>query len=214
MIFNINKPVGWTSFDVVKKVRGITGEKRVGHGGTLDPFAEGVLVVGTGKDTKKLAHVTSSDKSYIFTIKLGSTTNTLDTEGYVVEKKPIPYLNDTKIISVINEFLGDSLQKPPMFSAKKINGKKLYEYARKNIKVERNPVNITIREFSLISYELPHITLDVTVSKGTYIRVLGKDLAEKLGTVGYLNKLVRTRVSQYLLKDSITITEFEKKWKS
>ena len=213
MILNINKPVGWSSFDVVKKIRGITGEKKVGHGGTLDPFAEGVLILGTGKDTKKLAEITSSDKSYIFTLNLGLTTNTLDTEGKIIEKKNIPDLNKTEIINNVNSFLGERLQTPPMFSAKKVNGKKLYELARKDIIIERKPIKINIKEFSLISYNLPNLILSVTVSKGTYIRVLGKDLAEKLGTVGYLTKLVRTRVSKYLLNDSITIDTFEKKWK-
>ena len=214
MILNINKPVGWSSYDVVKKIRGITGEKKVGHGGTLDPFAEGVLILGTGNDTKKLTDVTSSDKSYIFTLKLGSITNTLDTEGVVIEKKDIPILNKSKIISTIDSFLGETLQIPPMFSAKKINGKKLYELARKNINIERNPVLINIKKISYISYKSPYLTISVTSSKGTYIRVLGKDLAEKLGTVGHLCKLVRTRVSSYLLKDSLTIDVFEKKWKS
>lgn len=214
MILNINKPVGWSSFDVVKKIRGITGEKKVGHGGTLDPFAEGVLILGTGKDTKKLSSLTSSDKSYIFTLNLGSTTDTLDTEGTITEKQVIPTLSKSKVIDKINSFCGESFQTPPMFSAKKVNGKKLYELARKNINIKREPVKITIKEFSLISYNLPNLILSVTVSKGTYIRVLGKDLAERLGTIGYLTKLVRTRVSTYLLSDSLTIDAFEKKWKS
>jgi tRNA pseudouridine55 synthase len=213
MIVNINKPVGWSSFDVVKKIRGITGEKKVGHGGSLDPFAEGVLILGTGKDTKELAEITSSDKSYIFTLNLGITTNTLDTEGEIIKKKNIPDLNETEILNNVNSFLGEGLQTPPMFSAKKVNGKKLYELARKDIIIERKPIKIDIKEFSLISYNFPNLILSVTVSKGTYIRVLGKDLAEKLGTVGYLTKLVRTRVSKYLLSDSITIDAFEKKWK-
>ena len=123
-----DRPVGWTSFDVVKKIRFITKEKKVGHGGTLDPFAEGVLVIATGKDTKQLTEITGTDKSYIATIKLGEITNTLDTEGIIMEKKEIPSLNDDKIIKVLNTFLGETWQIPPMFSAKKIGGKRLYEF--------------------------------------------------------------------------------------
>lgn len=214
MILNINKPIGWSSFDVVKKIRGITQFKKVGHAGTLDPFAEGVLVIGTGKDTKKLSDITSAEKSYVFTLHLGITTNTLDPEGEIIQKKEIPILNVEKIIYCINSFIGESFQTPPMFSAKKVNGKKLYELARQNIKIKRDPVKINIKEFSLISYELPKLTFSVTVSKGTYIRVLGKNLAEKLGTVGYLTKLKRTRVSNFFISESLSINAFEKQWKS
>ena len=117
--------------------RFITKEKKVGHGGTLDPFAEGVLIIATGKDTKQLTEVTGTDKSYIATIRLGEITNTLDTEGVVTEKKDVPSLNDDKIVKVLHTFLGETKQIPPMFSAKKIGGKKLYELARNNIEVER-----------------------------------------------------------------------------
>jgi len=213
MVLNINKPIGWTSFDVVKKIRFITKEKKVGHGGTLDPFADGVLIVATGRDTKQLTEITGTDKSYIATIRLGEITNTLDTEGFVTEKKNIPSFNDDKILKVLNTFLGETKQIPPMFSAKKIKGKKLYELARKNIEVERMPVLINIKKISLLSFEAKNITFSVTSSKGTYIRVLGKDIAEKLGTLGYLTSLKRTKVGSFSVADSTSIEEFEEKWK-
>lgn len=213
MILNINKPVGWTSFDVVKKIRFITKEKKVGHGGTLDPFAEGVLVIATGKDTKQLTEITGTDKSYIATIKLGEITNTLDTEGIIMEKKEIPSLNDDKIIKVLNTFLGATWQIPPMFSAKKIGGKRLYELARKNIEVKRESVLVDIKQIALLDYSTEKISFSVTSSKGTYIRVLGKDIAEKLGTVGYLKSLKRIKVGSFTITDSKSLNEFEEKWK-
>ena len=149
MILNLHKPVGWTSFDVVKKVRSVIKEKKVGHGGTLDPFAEGVLIIGTGKDTKKLTSITSADKTYIARLCLGEITDTLDTEGQVIEAKPVPEINTDDIHKVLDSFLGTSCQIPPMFSAKKVNGQRLYKLARKNIEVKREPVQINIKSIDL-----------------------------------------------------------------
>ena len=213
MILNITKPVGWTSFDVVKKVKGILKEKKVGHGGTLDPFAEGVLVIATGKDTKKLTGISSSEKSYEATIKLGESTKTLDTEGEISITKEIPSFDEKKIKSILNSFLGETNQVPPMFSAKKINGQRLYKLARKNIEIKRDPVKINIKEISLLSFTKKTISILVTCSKGTYIRVLGKDIAEKLNTVGYLTYLNRTRVGDFLINDSVTLAQLEQEWK-
>ena len=214
MILNIYKPKGITSFGVVKKIRKIISEKKVGHGGTLDPFAEGVLIVGTGKDTKKLKNITDSDKSYTASIKLGQITDTLDPEGVVTKKKKIPKLNDSKINKILNSFLGTSMQTPPMFSAKKIGGVKLYELARKNIIIDREKAQINISDISLINFNETKITFSVVCSKGTYIRVLGKEIAEKLGTVGYLDSLIRTRVGEYFIDDSVSLDQFELSWKS
>jgi tRNA pseudouridine55 synthase len=214
MILNLNKPIGWTSFDVVKKIRGIVKEKKVGHGGTLDPFAEGVLILGTSKDTKNLTAITQMDKEYETVIKIGETTGTLDTESEVTLRKDIPVLNRTLIKDILESFLGKTLQTPPMFSAKKVNGKKLYTLARKNIVIERDPVEINIKKISLLSFTKDSISISVTCSKGTYIRVLGKDIAERLNTVGYLTSLTRTRVGSYLIKDSLSIEQLEDKWKS
>ena len=214
MILNIYKSRGMTSFSVVRSIRYITKEKKVGHAGTLDPFAEGVLIIGTGKDTKKLTAITNDTKTYIASIKLGVLTNTLDTEGEIIKEKEIPKIDSQRIKRILNSFLGDSMQEPPMFSAKKIDGKKLYELARKNIIVKRNPVKITIDAIELLDYNNSHITFSVTVSKGTYIRVLGKNIAEKLGTVGHLDYLIRTRVGSFLVDDSITIDNIKALWKS
>jgi len=214
MILNLNKPIGWTSFDVVKKIRGIVKEKKVGHGGTLDPFAEGVLILGTSKDTKNLTAITQMDKEYETVIKIGETTGTLDTESEVTLRKNIPILNRTLIKDILESFLGKTLQTPPMFSAKKVNGKRLYTLARKNIVIERDPVEINIKKISLLSFAKDSISISVTCSKGTYIRVLGKDIAERLNTVGYLTSLTRTRVGSYLIKDSVSIEQLEDKWKS
>ena len=214
MILNLNKPIGWTSFDVVKKIRGIVKEKKVGHGGTLDPFAEGVLILGTSKDTKNLTAITQMDKEYETVIKIGETTETLDTESEVTLRKDIPVLNRTLIKDILESFLGKTLQTPPMFSAKKVNGKRLYTLARKNIVIERDPVEINIKKISLLSFTKDSISISVTCSKGTYIRVLGKDIAERLNTVGYLTSLTRTRVGSYLIKDSLSIEQLEDKWKS
>ena len=214
MILNIYKPKAITSFGVVKKIRKIISEKKVGHGGTLDPFAEGVLIVGTGKDTKKLKNITDSDKSYTASIKLGKTTDTLDPEGIVTKKKKIPKLNDLKINKILKSFLGTSMQTPPMFSAKKIGGVKLYDLARKNIIIDRKQAQINISDINLINFNETNIVFTVSCSKGTYIRVLGKEIAEKLGTVGYLDSLTRTRVGEYFIDDSVSLDQFELSWKS
>lgn len=215
MIYNLNKPVDWTSFDVVKKVRVITKEKKVGHGGTLDPFATGVLIIGTGKDTKQLGKISGTEKEYTATMMLGEETDTLDTEGKIVKTLPVPdNCNTTCIQTVFNEFVGTYLQTPPMYSAKKVNGKKLYELARNNETVHRDPVPVTISELTLTDLSSPQVSFSVTCSKGTYIRVLAKDIAEKLGTCGYLVQLERTRVGDYLIEDALTIKDFEKQWSS
>ena len=214
MVLNIYKPKGITSFGVVKIIRKIISEKKVGHAGTLDPFAEGVLIVGTGKDTKKLNNIINNDKTYTATIKLGKTTDTLDPEGVVTEIKKIPKINDSKINKILDSFLGTSMQTPPMFSAKKIGGVKLYELARKNIIIDREQNQINISNINLINFHETKITFSVSCSKGTYIRVLAKEIAEKLGTVGYLDSLVRTRVGEYFIDDSVSLDQFKLSWKS
>ena len=209
MILNIYKPKGWTSFDVVKKVRGILNEKKVGHGGTLDPFAEGVLILGTGADTKQLTAISGTDKEYKAILLVGSKTDTHDTEGTVVEEKEIPQLSNEQIETVLKSFIGEQLQIPPMYSAKKVNGKRLYTLARKNIEVKREPSLINIFDIELIEYNSPYISFKVRCSKGTYIRVLGSDIAEKLGTVGHLTALKRIKVGDYTLNDTIQISTLE-----
>jgi len=214
VIININKPVNWSSFDVVKKIKNVTKHKKVGHGGTLDPFASGVLIIGTENDTKSLTRITSSDKTYEAEIELGKTTNTLDTEGKVISEMPIPNMKSNFIISTLNSFMGKQKQTPPMFSAKKHNGTRLYKLARKDIEVDRKDIDIIINNIDLIDYNENCIKFRVDCSKGTYIRVLGKDIAERLGTVGYLTALTRIKVGEHLIDDSLSIESFQNKWKS
>ena len=207
MIININKPAGWTSFDVVKKVRGIIKEKKVGHAGTLDPFAEGVLVLGTGSDTKKLTDITMANKSYRAELTLGKATDTQDRDGRISAEKLVPELTKETIVAVLASFNGPQEQIPPMYSAKHVNGQRLYKLARKNKTVERVPVKISIDQISLLDYTEPVISFNVTCSKGTYVRVLGADIAAKLGTVGHLTALIRTSVGSYHIADATTIEE-------
>ena len=214
MIINIDKPTGWSSFDVVKKIKNITRHKKVGHGGTLDPFASGVLIIGTESDTKKLTKITNSDKAYVAKLELGKTTNTLDTEGEIIHSEEIPKLDSIKIKSILNKFLGKQKQKPPMYSAKKHKGVRLYKLARKNIEVERSYSDFVVHKIELLDFTKNVISFIVECSKGTYVRVLGKDIAKQLNTVGYLTALKRTRVGNYLLSDSLTINAFQNKWKS
>ena len=210
MIININKPAGWTSFDVVKKVRGIIKEKKVGHAGTLDPFAEGVLVLGTGPDTKKLTDITTASKIYRAELTLGKATDTQDRDGKIIAEAPVSELTRETIDAVLASFVGTQEQIPPMYSAKKVNGQRLYKLARKNKTVERDPVTITIDQISLLDYTEPVITFEVTCSKGTYVRALGADIAAKLGTVGHLTALVRTSVGAYHIANATTIEELSK----
>ena len=214
MIINIDKPIDWSSFDVVKKIKSITKHKKVGHGGTLDPFASGVLIIGTENDTKKLTSITNFDKTYEASLELGKTTKTLDTEGEIICEKEVPEIKLDLIISTLNSFLGKQKQIPPMFSAKKHKGTRLYKLARKNIEVERKEVDIVINNLELIDYNKSNLKFRVECSKGTYIRVLGKDIAEKLGTIGYLSSLKRTKVGSYLIDESLSIESFQSQWKS
>ena len=214
MIINIDKPTGWSSFDVVKKIKNITRHKKVGHGGTLDPFASGVLIIGTESDTKKLTRITNSDKAYEVKLELGKTTNTLDNEGEITFSKEVPKIDTIKIETILDKFLGKQKQKPPMYSAKKHNGVRLYKLARKNIKVERSYVDIVVHKIELIDFTKNVIRFIVECSKGTYVRVLGKDIAKQLKTIGYLTALKRTRVGNHFISDSLTINAFQDKWKS
>jgi tRNA pseudouridine55 synthase len=214
VIININKPVDWSSFDVVKKIKNITKHKKVGHGGTLDPFASGVLIIGTEKDTKSLSSITNSDKTYEAEIELGKVTNTLDTEGEVVREMPIPMMESKNIESTLHSFMGKQKQMPPMFSAKKHNGIRLYKLARMGKEIDREDIDIFISDIGLIDFNRNSIKFRVECSKGTYVRVLGKDIAERLGTVGYLTELTRTKVGDHLIDDSLSIELFQNKWKS
>lgn len=214
MIYNIYKPPGWTSFDVVKKIRIITKEKKVGHAGTLDPFAEGVLIIGTGMDTKSLSEISNTSKSYRANLKLGESTDTFDNEGKIIAKLPIPSIDSEFIVEVLKSFVGEYRHKPPMFSAKKVNGTRLYKLARQNKIVDREVIISNISKINFNKFDGERISFSVSCSKGTYIRVLGNEIACKLGTVGYLDGLTRTSVGSYNVSESTSIKEFEKQWKS
>ena len=198
----INKEIGLTSRQEVNNVSHRLGEKKAGHIGTLDPFADGLLIVLLGSSTKISPFLEVMDKTYIATLKLGSKTNTGDLTGEVVETKEIPELTKAKINNVLNTFLGKNTQIPPIFSALKVNGQPMYKYARKGIEIERKPREIEIFKIYLVSFEKDEITFLTKVSKGTYIRTLGEDIAERLGTVGHLTKLTRIEIGPYSLKDA------------
>ena len=215
MIVAVNKPMGWTSFDVVDKIRSLTGVKKIGHAGTLDPFAAGVLVIGIGREsTKQLSNYANEYKVYEATLRLGLATDTLDVDGKITEKRSIPQINESKVLSTFSQFMGTIKQVPPMYSAKKVNGQKLYELARKNITVERESVRVEIKELVLLSLFGCSMKFRVNCSKGTYVRQLGADIAEKLDTVGHLTGLTRTTVGEYNLEDCIEFTQVEEQWMS
>ena len=198
----INKEIGLTSRQEVNNVSRKLSEKKAGHIGTLDPFADGLLIVLLGSSTKISPFLEVMDKTYLATLKLGEKTNTGDLTGEVVERKEIPELNKTKIIEVLHTFLGKNTQIPPIFSALKVNGQPMYKYARKGIEIERKPREIEIFSIDLVSYEKDEITFIAKVSKGTYIRTLGEDIAERLGCVGHLTKLTRLEIGPYSLKNA------------
>ena len=186
----INKQKGFTSHDVVNVIRKKLNTKKVGHTGTLDPNATGVLPILIGKGTKISKYLMEHDKTYIATLKLGEKTDTGDSEGQVIEEKSIPKdLRKEDINDVLQSFLGKQKQLPPMYSAIKINGKKLYEYAREGKEVKIEPRNIEIYKIELLEYQNNKIKFEVECSKGTYIRTLCEDISQKLGTVGYMEVL-------------------------
>ena len=209
-IIVINKEKNWTSNDVVQKIKGIFHEK-VGHTGTLDPLATGVIPILIGKGTQLSKYLINHDKEYIATIKLGYKTSTGDLEGNVVEQKDVSegMLEEDFVNKVLKQFEGKITQIPPIYSAIKVNGKKLYEYARKAQDVEIPSRNIEIYEIELISIskEDMEITYRVHCSKGTYIRTLCEDISEKLGTVGYMKELQRTRVGNFSIQNSLKMED-------
>jgi|TARA_B110000914_G_scaffold223203_1_gene238200 tRNA pseudouridine55 synthase len=213
MIYNIYKPKDFSSFSVVKQVKRITREK-VGHSGTLDPFADGVLVLGIGKSTKKLSDIIQYDKTYEGVIKLGEKTDTKDLTGTLVEEKEVPDISDIDFSKISESFLGVQMQETPMYSARKVNGVRLYKLARKNISVKRNPKQIEIKYLECTAIDSNLLHIKVECSSGTYIRVLAEDIAKKIDTIGHLIKLTRTTVGSFSLNDSLTVERFEEEWKS
>lgn len=208
-ILIVNKEKDMTSRDVVNILTKIFNTKRIGHTGTLDPIAEGVLVTCIGKCTKLCDLLTSKYKEYIATIKLGLKTDTGDITGTVISKEEIPNLTKEQIIEVLNSFKGKSIQQVPIYSAVKVKGKKLYEYARENKEVELPKREIDITNIELLSFNNDEIEFVTTVSKGTYIRSLIEDICTKLNTVGTMSKLIRTKQGNFNIKDSYSLEDIK-----
>lgn len=212
-IINIYKEKGFTSHDVVAKLRGITRQKKIGHTGTLDPDATGVLPVCLGNATKLCDLLTDKDKEYETVLLLGKVTDTQDVTGKVLQEADV-LVTEEQVREVVNSFVGPIEQIPPMYSALKVNGKKLYELAREGKVIERKPRPITIHEITILDIKLTEdcheIRMRVNCSKGTYIRTLCHDIGEKLGCGGCMKSLVRTKVSKFLLADAITLDEVQK----
>ncbi len=208
-IINVNKPKGITSFDVIRKLRKILSTKKIGHTGTLDPMATGVLLVCVGKATKLAQDIEASSKEYVAEFELGYKTDTYDIEGTVIDRKENFSVTEQELLETVNSFKGKIKQVPPMYSAIKINGQKLYDLARKGETVEREARDVTIEEIQLISFDGKKAKIRCAVSKGTYIRSLIYDIGEKLGTFAVMTSLVRTRVGEETLEKSFALEEIE-----
>jgi len=206
-IFNVLKPPGMTSHDVIAFLRRALNTKKVGHGGTLDPDAAGVLPVFTGTATRLLEFAVEGKKQYLVEVTLGKQTDTGDDSGNVVKEMPVPAFTEEALQKVLQGFLGKQKQLPPMYSAIKINGQKLYQLARKGVEVERELRDIEVYKLELLHFTESTLTLAVDCSKGTYIRVLGEDIATALGTCGTMSFLLRTQVGSYTLNASHTLQE-------
>lgn len=214
-IFLVDKPLKWTSFDVVNKMRWLIRKQanikkiKVGHAGTLDPLATGLLVICVGKMTKQIQHLQADDKTYTGTIHLGQTTPSFDLETEPVDDRPIDHLTKADLTGAARTFEGEQLQQPPIFSAKKVDGKRAYDYARKGQEVDVPRNLVRIERFDLLSVELPEVEFEVKCSKGTYLRSLANDFGEKLGCGGYLKSLRRASSGDFSVGQAWTLEEFE-----
>ena len=208
-VINIHKEKGYTSHDVVAKLRGIVGQKKLGHTGTLDPDATGVLPVCLGKATKLCDMLTDKNKTYETVMLLGKVTDTQDISGTVLNETSTDKLDEKNVKKEILSFVGNYMQVPPMYSALKVNGKKLYELAREGVEVERKARPVTILEIQIKEINLPRVRMEVSCSKGTYIRTLCHDIGEKLGCGACMEELIRTRVSRFKLDDSLTLSQVQ-----
>lgn len=204
----IDKPLEWTSFDVVRKIRNTIKIKKVGHAGTLDPLATGLLIVCTGKFTKKINEFMAQEKEYTGTFTLGATTPTYDLESKPENEKEYKNITTEQIRETVKVFIGEIMQVPPAHSAIKIGGKRVYELARQGKEVKLEPRKITIKEFEIVSVNLPVVQFRVVCSTGTYIRSLANDFGAVLGCGAYLSSLCRTRIGTFLIKDALSIEKF------
>ena len=204
----IDKPPQWTSFKVVHTIRKAINVKRVGHTGTLDPLATGLLIILTGKNTKQMKSYEGLSKTYTGTFLLGKSSTSMDTETEMTNRQLPDILSDDLIFKTRDTFLGNIDQIPPMYSAIKVDGKKLYDLARKGKEVERRPRRVNIPRFEITRIDIPEIHFDITCSKGTYIRVIANDFGEKLGCGAVLKKLRRTGIGDYSVKNALSVEEF------
>jgi tRNA pseudouridine55 synthase len=205
----VDKPSGMTSHDVVDRVRRVLRMKRIGHAGTLDPMATGLLIILVGKATKLSQHLMSLDKVYEGTITLGKTTNTHDAEGEIVATRPVPQLSEQALREAMATFVGDQYQTPPMFSAKKLDGVPLYKLARKGKEVEREPRFIRVSAFELLRFGLPDFDIRLRCSKGTYVRTIAHELGEKIGCGAHLSRLRRTASDKFSVDQAVPLAELE-----
>ena len=205
----LNKPVDYTSRDLVNKMSKKFNERKAGHTGTLDPFATGLMLLTFGKATKISTYLEAIEKTYVAELTLGITTSSLDTEGEVIEIKEVNLPSREKLDEIFNSFVGEIDQIPPMHSAIKVDGEPLYKKARRGEIIERKPRKVTIHDIKILSITNNKILFEVTCSKGTYIRTLGKDIADKIGCGGHLTLLTRTRIGSFKLKDAKNIDDVE-----
>ncbi len=202
----IDKPAGPTSHDVVSRMRKVLKEKKVGHTGTLDPTATGVLPLVLGGATKVARYLTGGDKTYRATLRLGVSTDTLDAAGEVIEERPVS-VAETDVRAAAQGFVGEIEQVPPMYSAKKVDGKRLYELARQGIEVEREAKRVRVHSIEVTSVALPDVVIDVRCSAGTYVRVLARDIGEKLGCGAHLKSLTRLAAGPFTLADAVSLQQ-------
>ncbi|MEZ5195859.1 MAG: tRNA pseudouridine(55) synthase TruB [Bacteroidales bacterium] len=219
-ILLIDKPLEWTSFDVVGKIRNTitrytkARKIKVGHAGTLDPLASGLLIVCTGKFTKRINEFQDQDKEYTGSFYIGSTTPSFDNETEIDQTYDTSHLTDEVIREVADSFVGEQQQVPPTFSAIKLKGVRAYHMARKNEEVKLSARNIVIKEMEISAIDLPNVHFRVVCSKGTYIRALARDFGKALGCGAYLNTLIRTKIGDFCLSDALSITQFEEQVRS
>ena len=211
-----DKPAGWTSFDLVKKVRNVISrymgvkKVKVGHAGTLDPMATGLMILCTGKATRKIEQFQGMDKTYVAELLFGKTTPSFDLETEVEQEFPYEHITRSRLEEVLEQFTGEIEQLPPAYSAKRVKGRRAYDLARKGEEVELKPQRVTIHAMEILDFALPKCTLKVTCSKGTYIRSLARDIGKALESGAVLSALRRTEIGPYNVRNAVTVSDFEK----
>ncbi|MBT9391581.1 tRNA pseudouridine(55) synthase TruB [Hymenobacter sp. NST-14] len=205
----LDKPLTWSSFDVVRKVKNALRIRKIGHAGTLDPLATGLLILCTGKKTKQIDLIQAQQKEYTGTFRLGQTTPSFDLETPMDQERPYQHLTEEAIRAAVAQFVGEITQTPPLFSAVKVNGERAYEVARRGEEAVIKSKQVTIETFELTRIELPEVDFRVTCSKGTYIRSLARDLGLALDCGAHLTKLVRTRIGEYALAEALTLDQIQ-----